>query len=205
MTEVFVVAPTQMMRAGLRAMLQTDDVTVVGEASQLEDAISHDADVLVVAGELVMGEAVRRDMEGQALGVVVLADDSQAVSLLRSLPLRGWGVVSSDAPALDLQAAVVAVAQGMIVFALPLADKILERHPTVQAISGETLEESLTARELAVLELLSQGLPNKQIAQALHISEHTVKFHVSSIYTKLGAASRTEAVSRGARLGLISF
>jgi len=56
-----------------------------------------------------------------------------------------------------------------------------------------------------VLELVSQGLSNKLIARQLQISEHTVKFHISSITTKLGVASRTEAVSRGVRLGLITL
>ncbi len=60
-----------------------------------------------------------------------------------------------------------------------------------------------TERELQVLELLAQGLANKQIALALGISEHTVKFHLSGIYTKLGASSRTEAVRLGVRQGLI--
>jgi len=65
--------------------------------------------------------------------------------------------------------------------------------------------EALTAREREVLELLSRGLPNKLIARRLQISEHTVKFHVSSIYAKLGATSRTDAVSRGVRRGLITL
>jgi DNA-binding NarL/FixJ family response regulator len=75
-----------------------------------------------------------------------------------------------------------------------------------QAIAAnpeEYLVEELTEREMEVLELLADGLANKQIALELEISEHTVKFHVSSIYTKLGAANRTEAVRIGARLGLI--
>jgi DNA-binding NarL/FixJ family response regulator len=63
--------------------------------------------------------------------------------------------------------------------------------------------ESLTARERDVLQLLAQGLPNKLIANRLHISEHTAKFHVSSIMTKLNAASRTEAVTLAARRGLL--
>ncbi len=66
-------------------------------------------------------------------------------------------------------------------------------------------DEALTAREREVLELLSRGLPNKLIAHRLQISEHTVKFHVSSIYAKLGASSRTDAVSRGVRRGLITL
>ena len=66
-------------------------------------------------------------------------------------------------------------------------------------------DEALTVREREVLELLSRGLPNKLIARRLQISEHTVKFHVSSIYAKLGASSRTDAVSRGVRRGLITL
>ncbi|MGH2366368.1 MAG: response regulator transcription factor, partial [Chloroflexota bacterium] len=67
------------------------------------------------------------------------------------------------------------------------------------------LEEPLTPRELQVLRLLAKGLPNKQIARELTISEHTVKFHVSAIYAKFGAASRTEAVSHAARRGLVAL
>ena len=61
----------------------------------------------------------------------------------------------------------------------------------------------MTARELAVLRLVAEGLPNKTIAAKLGISEHTVKFHVNAILGKLGVASRTEAVVRATRLGLI--
>jgi len=67
----------------------------------------------------------------------------------------------------------------------------------------EQLVEPLTEREAEVLQLLAQGLANKQIALTLSISEHTVKFHVSGIYAKLGATNRTEAVRLGVRQGLI--
>ena len=63
--------------------------------------------------------------------------------------------------------------------------------------------ESLTPRELEVLELLAEGLPNKSIARRLNISDQTVKFHVASIYGKLGAANRTDAVRRAVRRGLV--
>jgi DNA-binding CsgD family transcriptional regulator len=63
----------------------------------------------------------------------------------------------------------------------------------------------LTPREIEVLERVSRGLPSKLIAQRLEVSESTIKFHLSSIYAKLGVASRTEAVSRAARLGLITL
>ena len=67
------------------------------------------------------------------------------------------------------------------------------------------LIESLTAREHDVLALLADGLPNREIAHALAISEHTVKFHLASIFGKLGVSTRTEAVQRGVRLGVIEI
>jgi len=68
-----------------------------------------------------------------------------------------------------------------------------------------TFEEALTPREIEVLELLAEGLPNKAIADRLRISDQTVKFHVSSISGKLGAANRTDAVRRAVRRGLITL
>ena len=69
----------------------------------------------------------------------------------------------------------------------------------------DTFAEPLTAREVQVLELLAEGLPNKSIAERLGISDQTVKFHVSSISGKLGAANRTDAVRRAVRRGLITL
>ncbi len=66
-------------------------------------------------------------------------------------------------------------------------------------------QESLTPREVEVIELLAEGLPNKTIATRLGISDQTVKFHVASIYGKLGAANRTDAVRRAVRRGLITL
>ncbi|MBD5654809.1 MAG: response regulator transcription factor, partial [Candidatus Eremiobacteraeota bacterium] len=70
-------------------------------------------------------------------------------------------------------------------------------------LAREAIVESLTARERGVLDELARGIPNKIIAARLGISEHTVKFHIASIFAKLAVSSRTEAVARGARLGLI--
>src|SRR6476660_148311 len=69
----------------------------------------------------------------------------------------------------------------------------------------DAIDEPLTPREVQVLELLAEGLPNKAIAQRLRISDQTVKFHVSSISGKLGAANRTDAVRRAVRRGLITL
>jgi DNA-binding NarL/FixJ family response regulator len=93
------------------------------------------------------------------------------------------------------------------------ADAIMiagEQHAASAAIDerddeDEDFTEPLTPREIQVLELLAEGLPNKAIAARLHISDQTVKFHVSSISGKLGAANRTDAVRRAVRRGLIAL
>ena len=85
------------------------------------------------------------------------------------------------------------------------ADAILEAAPHDDAADDETGPERLTTRELEVLELMADGLPNKAIARRLGISDQTVKFHVSSIHGKLGAANRTDAVRRAVGRGLLTL
>jgi DNA-binding NarL/FixJ family response regulator len=202
-TRVFVVASTPVTRAGLRSMLsgvEGADVRVVGEtASPSDPPTLPEADVVLLADEELLEEAAVAEDGTQAL--VLVSDDDHAVLRLRALPLRGWGIVSPDAPPEELAAAVSAVAQGLIVLPKPLTARLLQG----TAASIEELSEPLTAREREVLELLGRGLSNRLIAQELHISEHTVKFHISSLYAKLEVSNRAEAVSQGARHGLISL
>ena len=91
-----------------------------------------------------------------------------------------------------------------IVDAIDEADAVLSL-PAPPGPEAEPLVEALTAREQEVLALLAGGLPNRDIASALSISEHTVKFHLASIFGKLGVSTRTEAVQRGLRLGVIEI
>ncbi len=207
---VTIAAPTPMLRAGLRALLSGDEIQVVGDASSLTEVRLDlpEADVLVTTAGVLMEDSayVALGMSAPSLpGVLALSDDARPATLLRQLALRGWGIISPDAPAAEMQAAVLSVAQGLVVLSLPLASTLVGPRNPVQTLEGGTLPEPLTARETEVLELLSQGLSNKLIARRLNISEHTVKFHVSSIYTKLDASSRIDAVSKGARLGLITL
>ncbi len=203
-TRVFVVAPTPMVRAGLRSMLEAADVVVVGEAEAPAGPVPgpslSDADVLLVADEESLDETVLAVAEDGTQSIVVLSDDEGSVSKLRDLSLRGWGVVPPDAPAEELGAAVAAAAHGLTALPKALADQLL-----VEPAVVEELSEPPTARERQVLGLLGQGFSNKMIARELQISEHTVKFHISSLYVKLGVSNRAEAVSRGARHGLISL
>jgi DNA-binding NarL/FixJ family response regulator len=202
-TRVFVVAPTPTMRAGLRSMLAAADLLVVGEAGLAAGPVLPlaGADVVLVADEELLEETALSVSEDGTQSLLLLSEDEGTASRLRTLSLRGWGVVPPDAPSEELGAAVAAVAQGLTVLPKTLAERMFDE----PAAAVEELSEPLTARESEVLGLLGRGLSNKMIARELHISEHTVKFHISSIYAKLGVSNRAEAVSQGARHGLISL
>jgi len=103
----------------------------------------------------------------------------------------------------EIIAAIEAAAAGLVVMHGSDIESLLPAASTLSRGGSEALVEALTQREIEVLGLLAGGLGNKEIASRLDISEHTVKFHVASIMGKLGAASRTEAVTLGIRHGLI--
>jgi DNA-binding NarL/FixJ family response regulator len=100
-----------------------------------------------------------------------------------------------------IMAAISAAAQGSVVLAPEIASVLVRTAPT--SIASSAPPEALTPRELDVLRLMAEGLPNKAIAARLGVTEHTIKFHVNAVLAKLGAQSRTEAVVRATRLGLI--
>ncbi|MDQ2884606.1 MAG: response regulator transcription factor [Chloroflexota bacterium] len=205
---VFIVAPTPMMQAGLHALLTSNDIQVVG-TSAVPDAFSEittDIDALVVAEELQLEQVGRALAHTRTVALIVLTNnEGRVLPYLRGLELRGWGMVPLDVPAQQLQAAVMAATQGLITLPREQALQFYDRRPVAETLAIEEADETLTAREREVLDLVGQGLSNKLIARQLQISEHTVKFHVSSISNKLGAASRTDAVRRGLRQGLITL
>ena len=196
MIRVLLVAASPALRAGLRSLLAPDArVQVIGEAAQLNDFNEIEADVILMSAS----SASTLDFElpvPDATSILVLSD----AVLPSSAALRNhsaFGILPSDSSAEELLAAIYALAQGFVVgprtqlFASDLPEPI-ERGP-------------LTEREQEVLSLLAQGLANKQIAASLGISEHTVKFHVSSIYSKLNATNRAEAIRAGLRSGWIAL
>jgi DNA-binding NarL/FixJ family response regulator len=201
---VFVAAPTAAARLGLRARLDHPDVEVVGEGAALPAGRAQ-ADVVVLDGAgMLLGPAAALAEDGLP-PVVALADDDRLARALGALPLRGWAIVGREASAAELRAAVLAAAEGLVAVPASRAGRILGGPAESAARDPEALLEPLTAREREVLELLGQGLSNRRIAERLLISEHTAKFHVASVLGKLGASTRTEAVSRGVRRGLITL
>ena len=120
---------------------------------------------------------------------------------MRALHAGARAVLPRDAQPAEVSAAIEAAA-GLTAFGPDELDLLLPAANSFE-IEHEPALEALSERETEVLALMVQGLANKNIADRLNISEHTVKFHVSSILSKLGASSRTEAVTKGLRDGLL--
>ena len=211
MIHIAVVAQALAMRAGLRSLLEAGDtVEVVAEAASLSELmpVLPEIDVLVLAASRLPAELqlglLRELPASEALpAVLLLSSERNAAQIMAGLLSPAWGVLPLEASAEELQAAVTALHEGLIVVSPSLAQPALSRLIGMAEGEAEPLIEPLTERERQVLQLLAQGLANKQIAASLGISEHTVKFHVSGVYSKLGAASRTEAVRRGVQQGLV--
>jgi DNA-binding NarL/FixJ family response regulator len=140
------------------------------------------------------------------LGAVALVDDPDPAWVRRALSAGVRALIARDSPREDLRLAIEAAYAGFVLLHPSSARQLfVPARISLEPDHQEQLIENLTARERQVLRLMGDGLGNRDIAARLGISEHTVKFHASSILGKLGASSRTEAVSRGIRRGLISI
>ncbi|MBI3161166.1 MAG: response regulator transcription factor [Chloroflexi bacterium] len=201
MIRVTVVSPNHALRVGLREFLgRQADINVIGEAVDLESVHESETEVVVIASVSSV-----RLAENKLFGILFLTDDIESARGLFDSNSRAWGVLSTDATEDELVAAVRAVGEGLWVGAPGLVKSLIRLPGRREDTGVDSAIEPLTARELEVLHFMAQGLANKQIALSLGLSEHTVKFHLSSLYVKLGASSRTEAVRRGIELGLISL
>ena len=177
MIRVWIETASNVTRAGLESLLESSgDIQLVDSQSQ--------ADV-VLLDELP-------DRPGPA-PTVLLSDEPLTSRMLR---LGVHASLPSAAAADQIVAGIYAAAAGLVV--VPAESSSL-----IVAAAFEPVIENLTPREMETLEMLAEGLSNKQIAARLGISEHTAKFHVNSILGKLDAATRTEAVMRGIRAGLL--
>jgi DNA-binding NarL/FixJ family response regulator len=203
-----IAAPNPILRAGLREILHgTEDITVVAEAASLEELprLAAQADVIVIA----LASAARLDLSHTLLdgdenpAILALTNNAADLEALMRLPAPTWGILPQDAEAQEILAATRALSQGLIVGSPLLLKPLTSRSTGLEISQPEPLAEPLTGREREVLQHIAQGLANKQIAAVLGISEHTVKFHLSSIYAKLGATNRTEAVRLGTLQGII--
>ena len=203
---VLIIAEDPLARAGL-AMLLHDrpGLQVVGQLGWQEEGTQQ---LDVFAPDVVLLDSgwdgthewpqALAELAESGLPVLALLPDEEQAAQVRASGARG--LLLRDAAAEQIVAALVALQQGLIVLDALLAESA---PPLAEREIIEPLADNLTPREMQVLQLLAEGLANKTIALQLGISEHTVKYHVNSILTKLDAQSRTEAVVRATRLGLI--
>jgi DNA-binding NarL/FixJ family response regulator len=228
---VLVAASSAVARAGLEAILARDPSLVIVGGERPNDAVTlaeeiveHEPDVVVMELTALRDEeplAAVRFAAGEAFelgtvapSIVVLTDEADPVRHVAALELGVRALLPRTAAAAAILAAVTGAAAGIISIAAEWGRELLRDDRIVRpaalssgdspAVSAESnAPATLTGRELEVLRMIADGLANKQIAVRLGISEHTVKFHVGSLFMKLRSSTRAEAVMIGARRGLI--
>ena len=177
----------------IRVHIRTD--STISRAG-LQTVLAEYADIEVVSSEADADVIVAEEEERSDVPTVLLTDEAIGAEAFHS-GIRA--VLPRDAAPTQIAAAIYAAAAGLV--AMPAG----ESTPLSSLAHPDGTVERLTPREMDVLEMLAEGLSNKLIAYRLDMSEHTAKFHVNSILAKLNAATRTEAVMRGVRLGLIKI
>ena len=216
------------VREGLRAVLETQpDFEVVGTPEQaasgdeaLRLALELQPDILLLDLEMPVMDGVetirrlRQQTANRVAGdrsrprVIVFTAFDNDERIIAALAAGANGYLLKGAPREDIFHAIRVTMQGGSLLQPVVASKLLrhmEQREGVRTSLEQPIYEALTERELEVLHLLAQGMPNKEIAAHLIISERTAKFHVSSIMGKLGATNRTEAVALAAQKGLITL
>jgi len=195
------------VREGLRGMLTGQpDFELVGEANDGVEAVdlAHRLKPDVLLMDLQMpgmdGVTAIEQIKAQRAEaqILVLTTFDRDAHIVRAIEAGATGYLLKDAPREDLFRAVRAAARGESVLAPAVAARLMTQVRTPQ-------EESLTAREIEVLEWVSKGHTNKQVGKALHISEATVKTHLIHIFGKLGVDDRTAAVTAALERGILTL
>ena len=196
-----------MVRTGLGAVLaKAPNLQVVGSfpmdtlSAQIEDL---QPDVVLLDLESAADESLPLETKDAplSLAIVVLTDNTEGSWSAEALRSGVRAILPRDATSEEIRAAIQAAAMGLVVLHSAAFDALLS--PIPERSELDSPDQILTPREIEVLGMIAAGLGNKEIASKLTISDHTVKFHISSIFAKLGASSRTEAVTLGIRRGLI--
>ena len=197
MISVSIVAENMPMRVGLREVINSiTGLMVVAVAARIND-LSVTADVMVAVAPLDLHKI------GKDQPILCLVNNSTEILDISVVDYPIFGILPVNSNEDELRIAIQAIAEGLWI-GTPRMLKALILPKIGSELGGVDLPtQPLTIRETEVLQLAAQGLANKQMALNLKISEHTIKFHLSSIYAKLGATNRTEAVRSGLRQGLV--
>lgn len=207
--KVIIVDDHSVVRQGLRMFLALEeDIEILGEAGNGQEAVSMvqklQPDVVImdllmpVMDGVTATEIIRREHpDTEVLALTSVLEDTQIVNAIRAGAI---GYLLKDTQADELCRAIRAAAAGQVQLSPKVAERLMREIKTPK----DPLDEvQLTEREIDVLRLLAGGKANKEIAQELHISETTVKTHVSNILMKLGVPSRTQAALYAVRIGLV--
>jgi DNA-binding NarL/FixJ family response regulator len=197
---VLIVASSPALAAGLSSLLAADPEVAVLTDRELGAGLAPDLVLFDPLAEGLLEEYVDEHWPGVSL--LFIGEPPSAELFIESE--RVIGAVAANVDAARLRVAVRAVAAGLTVLdpTLDVTVHLPGSRPTRQADRDDSV--SLTPRERQVLELVARGYPNKSIAYELRISEHTAKFHVGSLLSKLEAASRAEVVTNATRRGLLT-
>jgi two-component system, NarL family, response regulator YdfI len=202
---IAVAATSAVRRAGLESIIRSHaEFHLAGSfgaaASLASFARSTELDVIVIDTDSIRDLLLEPTSDA---AIVLLTEVTEARSISRLLRSGVRAILSRESDPDDVLSAIYASYDGLVLLSTPTAESLAALFGDQPLEVEAELSEEITSRETDVLRMLAQGLVNKDIAARLGISEHTVKFHISSILDKLGASTRTEAVTLGIRRGLI--
>ena len=202
---IAVATASAVRRAGLESIVRGHaDFHLAGSfgalASLASFARSAELDVIVIDSDSIR-EILLEPAPDAAIVLLTDVSDARSISLLLRSGVRA--ILSRESAPDDVLSAIYAAYDGLVLLSAPAAENLAAIYGDQPLEDKAEFSEEITSRETEVLRMLAQGLANKDIAADLGISEHTVKFHISSILEKLGASTRTEAVTLGIRRGLI--
>ena len=202
---IAVAATSAVRRAGLESIIRSHaEFHLAGSfgtmASLASFARSTDLDVIVIDTDSIRDLLLEPTSDA---AIVLLTEVTEARSISRLLRSRVRAILSRESDPDDVLSAIYASYDGLVLLSTASAESLAAVYGDLPLEVEEESSEEITSRETDVLRMLAEGLVNKDIAARLGISEHTVKFHISSILDKLGASTRTEAVTLGIRRGLI--
>ena len=198
-------ATSAVRRVGLESIVRSHlDFQLAGSFGSVASLVSfshgNELDVIVIDSDSIQ-DLLHEPMSDAAIVLLTAVSDARSISRLLRNGVRA--ILSRESDPDDVISAIYAAHDGLVLLSAPAAETLAAVYDD-RALEVETgFSEEITSRETDVLRMLAEGLVNKDIATRLGISEHTVKFHVSSILDKLGASTRTEAVALGIRRGLI--
>jgi NarL family two-component system response regulator YdfI len=209
---LLVVAASAIRRSGLETVLrQSSVVRPIGSVSSLTSLASHlrqiQPDIILVDldEEDPRFLTAFRTLPPNSAAIIVLVDEPEARWVASALRSGVRAIIPRESSLEEIEAAVRSVHLGLVLLDQEVSTELASHiRPSSEEPTRQLMGE-LTAREVEVLRMLAEGLGNREIGGRLGISEHTIKFHISSILGKTGAATRTEAVTLGIRLGLITL